>query len=182
VPDSLPQFRYHPNPLATGTVERSDRQCVVCGRASGYIYKGPIYAERDLDERVCPWCIADGRAHRELGAEFFDAAGVGDPGDGAPVPDSVVDEIVQRTPSFTGWQQERWLTCCGDAAAFIGHAGKTELEVAGEQAVESIRTESGYEGDEWQDFLVSLDAKGSPTAYLFRCLHCGKVAGYSDFD
>ena len=28
----------------------------------------------------------------------------------------------------------------------------------------------------------ALDAEGSPTAYLFRCLHCGRHLAYSDMD
>jgi uncharacterized protein CbrC (UPF0167 family) len=47
------------------------------------------------------------------------------------VPDSVVREVVERTPGFFGWPQERWFTCCGDAAAFIGPAGKSEPLAAG---------------------------------------------------
>ena len=65
---------------------------------------------------ICPWCIADGTAAARFGAAFTDAAGVGGYGDWDDVPPSVVDEVSQRTPGFTGWQQERWWTHCGDAA------------------------------------------------------------------
>ncbi|MCU9953286.1 CbrC family protein [Burkholderia pyrrocinia] len=33
---SLPAFRYHPDPLATGSVIRSDARCMCCGDARGY--------------------------------------------------------------------------------------------------------------------------------------------------
>ncbi|WP_343300093.1 CbrC family protein [Burkholderia sp. MS455] len=33
---SLPAFRYHPDPLATGSVIRSDARGVCCGDACGY--------------------------------------------------------------------------------------------------------------------------------------------------
>ena len=75
--DSFPEFKYHPDPLTTGAIEASGATCIVCGRARGYIYTGPIYSERE-------------------------------------------------------------------------------------------------------EYLDVLDADGSPTAYLFRCLHCGKIGGYSD--
>ncbi|WP_274521918.1 CbrC family protein [Burkholderia pyrrocinia] len=41
---SLPAFRYHPDPLATGSVIRSDARCVCCGDARGYVYAGSAQA------------------------------------------------------------------------------------------------------------------------------------------
>ncbi|WP_412524086.1 CbrC family protein [Burkholderia sp. S-53] len=41
---SLPAFRYHPDPLATGSVIRSDARCVCCGDARGYVCAGPVHA------------------------------------------------------------------------------------------------------------------------------------------
>jgi uncharacterized protein len=178
--DELPKFKYHPDPVTTGVVQASEKSCVACGRARGYIYTGPVYAERELNEQICPWCIADGAAHERLGAEFVDAQGVGGYGTWDEVPVSIVRELVERTPCFSGWQQERWFTCCGDGAAFIGRAGKTELQAAGEAALHAVRSESGYEGRNWEEYFDALDADGSPTAYLFQCLHCGKIGGYSD--
>lgn len=182
MPAPLPEFRYHPDPLATGAIKSSDARCVACGQARGYIYVGPVYAERDLDEQLCPWCIAGGRAHEQCGAEFVDADGIGGYGTWEAVPSTVVHELVERTPCFSGWQQERWFTCCGDAAAFIGRTGKAELQATGQGALEGIRLEAGYEGRDWEEYLDALDADGSPTAYLFRCLHCGRFGGYSDCD
>ena len=43
------------------------------------------------------------------------------------VPDSVVAEITQRTPGFTGWQQERWLYHCAEPAAFLGRVGYEQI-------------------------------------------------------
>ena len=104
---SLPSFRYHPDPIATGSVKPSEAVCTVCGRARGLIYAGPVYGgEEDYDEAICPWCIADGTAHDKLGVEFADASGVGGYGVWEPVPDAVVEEVAFRTPCFTGWQQE----------------------------------------------------------------------------
>ena len=36
--------------------------------------------------------------------------------------------------------------------------------------------------EDWEDYFESLDAKSSPTAYVFRCLHCGALGGYCDCD
>lgn len=177
----LPRFTYHPDPLATGSIVPSDGACRVCGRARGFIYAGATYAEENLDEAICPWCIADGSAATRFGAEFVDAAGIGDYGSWEAVPPAVVEEVSRRTPGFIGWQQERWWTHCGDAAAYLGRAGRHELEARWPEAIDVIREEIGYEGEEWEEYLAALDAEGSPTAYVFRCRHCGTLGGYSDF-
>ena len=173
--ESVPAFRYHPQPIATGSVVASDNECVCCERARGYIYTGPVYGEDDHDNDICPWCIADGSANRKLGAEFTDPAGVGGNGVWAEVPAAVIEEIAFRTPGFSGWQQERWFTCCGDGAAFVGRAGYKELLVFGASAIEAIRIESELEDEEWEDYLQGLDKDDQPTAYLFRCLHCARM-------
>jgi uncharacterized protein CbrC (UPF0167 family) len=121
----LPEFRYHPDPRGTGVVVDSDAECLACGQARGVIYTGPVYAEEELEQSLCPWCIADGTAAEKFEAEFTDV-GFGVPED---VPDSVTAELSERTPGFLGWQQEHWLYHCGDAAAFLGtkeEEGSTE--------------------------------------------------------
>ena len=125
--EPLPSFRYHADPVATGSVVPSDNECVCCEQARGYIYTGPVYSEDDHEDDICPWCIADGSAHQKLGVEFTDAAGVGGYGDWDDVPTAVSDEVACRTPGFTGWQDAKWFTCCKDGACFIGRAGYKEL-------------------------------------------------------
>jgi len=131
--------------------------------------------------KVCaPWCIADGSAHARFEASFTDEDGVGDYGAPVAVPPEVVATVCYRTPGFSGWQQERWWTHCGDAAAYIGTAGAAGIEALGESTMECIRHDTGLEGEAWTRFLASLSKDGSPTAYLFRCRHCGTVGGYQD--
>ena len=178
----LPTFRYHPDPLATGSIEPSDVVCACCGRARGAIYVGPVYAVVDYDGKLCPWCIADGTAHDKLDVEFADPAGVGGYGAWENVPQAVIDEVVQRTPCFIGWQQEQWFTHCGDAAAFVGRGGFRELSDYGSEAIEGLRHASRIPDDDWPELLEALHKDSSPTAYLFRCLHCGKFGGYTDSD
>jgi uncharacterized protein CbrC (UPF0167 family) len=98
------------------------------------------------------------------------------------VPQTVIDEVTNRTPGFGGWQSEQWWTHCGDAAQFLGRAGKEELESLWPQAVQSIRENTGLDGAAWVDFFNALDKDGSPTAYVFRCAHCGAFGGYQDCD
>jgi len=179
--EPLPVFRYHPDPVATGAiVENPDQPCLGCNRIRGYIYMGPVYTEKNfiLDEHLCPWCIADGTAARLFGATF------GDTGTLDAVSDEVRKEIAERTPSFMAWQQEQWLGCCGDAAAFLGVVGKKELKRDFPDAVKAVKrylmSEYDLEKDEAEEFFDGLSKEGEPSAYLFRCLKCGKYLAYAD--
>ena len=176
----LPNFKYHPDPVVTGAFVASDVECKACGLARGWIYTGAVYCTEDLDNLICPWCINDGTAHSRFDAEFVDPEAVGGYGAWSSAPQSVVDEICFRTPSFSGWQQERWFTHCNDAALFMDCAGKTELEELYPAVIEAIRLESGYDEDQWAYYFEQMDADYGPTAYLFRCLHCDVWGGYSD--
>jgi uncharacterized protein CbrC (UPF0167 family) len=181
---ALPQFKYHPDPLDTGMVVLSDAECVCCETSRAYIYKGPVFAEEEYVDCICPWCIADGSAHEKLDADFHDQQGV--PGwaclGACEVDQTIVAEVCFRTPGFCGWQQEQWHTCCNDAAAFLGPAGHRELTSRWAEAIDAIRDTTGLEGQQWEQFLKSLDRDHGPTAYIFRCLHCGKYGGYQDCD
>lgn len=174
----LPVFKYHPDPLATGSIEKSDVECRCCGRKTGYIYAGPVYAEEELDQVICPWYIADGSAAEKFDATFTGESGIGD-GEVA-ISSEVEEEVSRRTPGFSGWQQERWLGCCDDAAAFLGPMGRQELNKLGPKAVDAAREECGLEDEEWTDYLKALNRDNGPTAYVFRCLHCGNLKAYSD--
>jgi len=156
----LPTFRYHPDPVASGSFERSPGRCPYCGLERTYVYIGPVYAIEEPDP-PCPACIADGSFAARFDAEFTDP----DPLDGLDA--DIIDEITRRTPGFSGWQQEQWMLHCGDAAAFIGPVGFDELQDH-PQALASLRSQEG--SDDW---LPALSRDGSPTGYLFRCRHCG---------
>jgi hypothetical protein len=83
-------FRYHPDPLGTGSVMLSDHTCRCCGRQQGYVYTGPTYCEDEIEGEICLWCIAEGSASALLGA----------PSD---VPREIVTQLLTRTPGFSGW-------------------------------------------------------------------------------
>ena len=143
-------------------------------------HSGPIYAAAELAS-ICPWCIADGAAHTQLDARFVDEAGIGGYGAWDVVPESVRRTVAYFTPGFSGWQQERWWTHCGDASRFIGPAGREELELLGPQAIEAIRKDTGLsEWPQWERFLAVICKDKGPTAYLFRCRKCGLLGGYQD--
>ena len=178
----LPTFRYHPDPIKSGSVLVSDDTCINCEQARGYMYAGPVYAEGEYEGKICPWCIADGSAHAKFSVSFTDESAIGGYGAWDSAPTDVVAEVAYRTPGFNGWQQEQWWTHCGDAAECLGPKGRRELELVGTDAIEAIRQNSGLEGSEWDCFYRALSKNSSPTAYLFRCRHCGTIGGYADSD
>jgi Uncharacterised protein family (UPF0167) len=60
---SKPSFRYHPDPLATGSVKpEPDIPCLSCNRIRGYIYTGPVFTEKPfiLEYSLCPWSLLSG--------------------------------------------------------------------------------------------------------------------------
>ena len=177
---SLPEFAYHPDPVSTGSVVASDAMCIACGDARGFMYTGPVYAVEEIVEEFCPWCIADGSAAAQFDAEFTDV-GLGVPDD---VPADVLDVIEHRTPGYEAWQQDHWLYHCRDGAAFLGRAGRAELEPYPE-AIETLRAEiaayDGWDAEQVEQHIAAMDKDGQPTAYLFRCRHCGTHLAYSDF-
>jgi uncharacterized protein CbrC (UPF0167 family) len=177
----FPDFKYHPFPLKTGSISSSAVVCQCCGLARGYIYNGPVYAEHNVG-RICPWCIADGSAAEKFQAEFADATAIGDFGAWGYVSSSVVEEVSRRTPGFSGWQQERWWVHCNDAAAYLGRAGQEEIEEFGPDLEDALKRESGVSNSSWPEYFAAMEAGGSPRAYVFRCLHCGELGGYSDCD
>ena len=172
-----PTFKYHPDPVATGSLVESTETCDRCGLARGLNYAGTPYAVDEI-ETICAWCIADGSAAREFDAVFTDV-GLGVPAD---VPEHVREEVAHRTPGFIGWQQEHWMFHCSDAAAFLGLVGWDDVADLPD-AVGSLRSDLAEIGvgtaeADWQIKMMRRD--GDLTGYLFRCLHCGTHLAYSD--
>jgi uncharacterized protein CbrC (UPF0167 family) len=165
----LPTFRYHPDPVGTGSFERVPGRCPHCGRDRTYVYTGPVYGLHE-PEPPCPMCIADGTFAARFDAMFTDDAPL------SLLDAKIVDEVTRRTPGYSGWQQEQWMTHCDDAAAFLGPVGYPELQ-RHPQALEFLQSE-----DHSADWLQDLSRDGSPTAYLFKCRHCGTELANWDVD
>ena len=158
--EALPEFRYHPDPVASGSITRSANPCTVCGLSRGWRY-GPV------QHGVCPWCLAEGSAAAQL--EW-----TGHPEIEGDLPASVVEEIALRTPWFVTWQGSRWLAHCDDAAAFIAPAGWQELR-------DKPAAKRSLVADGWpEDSLQYLNPDSDLVAYLFRCLHCGEYLAFAD--
>ncbi len=168
----LPQFKYHPHPLKTGAIEKTTEVCEVCGEKVEYIYTGPFYAEEDV-EHICPWCIENGKASKKFDGEFQDEESCDEVDK-----EEYIDELIHRTPGYNGWQQEYWLSHCGDFCAFIDYVEWNDIEEIIDELKEDIE-ELGYEID---DLKEGLTEDGHLGGYLFQCLKCGKKRLYIDCD
>lgn len=177
--ERLPTFRYHPDPVATGSVVESSQDCDICNQPRGYMYVGPLYSTGDARNlSLCPWCIADGSAAKKLDAEFTDV-GWGVPAD---VPASVLEDVSQKTPGFTSWQQDHWLYHCGDACAFLGRVGGDDLGRYPDALAMMVHENHafGWTEEHSSEHVDSLAADGEATAYLFRCVACQAYLAFSD--
>jgi len=175
---SLPSFKYHPDPIQTGAVVASDNVCKCCNKQRGYVYKrNPYGRQRDLAESICPWCIHSGLAHEKLGVLFSDDYGL----TRTHIDQSIIDEVVCRTPGYETWQGEEWASHCNDACEFLGDASKENLKNILTDGAEFIDGKTLGEG-ELAELLKYYEPKGSPAFYKFHCLHCGKILYASDCD
>jgi uncharacterized protein CbrC (UPF0167 family) len=167
----LPDFRYHPDPIGSGSVVESAAQCRSCGQARGHIYQGPVYSEEELDDSLCPWCLADGSAHRKFDATFFDTEAFAD-----GTPEAAIEEISERTPGYDSWQSGHWPCCCDDATAFLFPAGIAEIRAQCHELEGDILSHIIYNmqisGGAATRLLNALKKDAGPTVYVFRCLKC----------
>lgn len=175
----FPTFRYHPDPIASGSILVSSNVCGCCGLARGYAYAGPVYGEAGCPEALCPWCIADGSAHAQSGVTFVDSEAL----DGEAT-ETERATLVTRTPGFCAWQGGRWLSCCGGPAAFLAPVGHAEIRSAFPRLEAALMGcivhGHGVAGGAAIRMLESLQRDQPPTAYLFRCLTCESMPVYID--
>lgn len=179
---TLPVFRYYADPLKSGVISISGESCQCCGNATGYIYSASFYSTAD-ESRFCPWCIADGSAAKKFDGEFNDSISIG-MGE-IELPESVVDEVALRTPSFFSFQQEQWWAHCNDAGQFIGEIEHVEHSLlasdTGLHFRQSIQENQHlYTDADWEWLIATPSKKRNVACYVFRCLHCGELGGYSD--
>lgn len=174
--DVLPIFRYHPNPVATGSFKASDATCPCCQRVRGCEYVASVYCAGEA-QGLCPWCIADGSAARKFDAMFSDDYPLLEAG----VTQETVDIVTKRTPGYISWQQENWLSCCGDACAFHGDISREELLGLPETVLAKLNADHPLPEDHFREIMDNYQPGGGPAIYKFVCLHCGQVRLDIDF-
>jgi uncharacterized protein len=173
--EALPVFRFHPDPVATGAVQASAAPCRCCGLARGFVVAS-VYAATDLDDAICPWCVADGSAARTHGASFVE-----DVEAGASVDE--IEELLHRTPGYASWQGERWLVHCAIPMVFHGDLTKAELRFLHDDDRDRFMKEHPYlfEDQQWRSLVKHYEPGGQPALYKFKCSRCGTVRLGCDF-
>jgi len=174
--EPLPTFRYHPDPIATGVIKPSDAVCPCCGMIGGYEYSSSIYSKEEV-ESVCPWCIADGSAAEKFDAMFTDYH----PLIKAGIPGDIFEAVVYRTPGYDSWQQEEWLSCCGDACAFHGDISKQELHSLPDETLSQLWSGEYMQESHCREIIEYYRPQGDPAIYKFVCLHCKQIRLGMDF-
>lgn len=162
----LPTFKYNPNAVKLGIINKERTTCPVCGQHRDYVYQGPFYCIEDV-EGICPWCIKDGSAAKKYNGEFQDAASC----DTVDNHEYLI-ELTTRTPGYSGWQQERWLSHCGDFCALKDYVGWKEIKDLKEELTDDlnqIKADYSLTQEELEKYLVN---NGGMQGYLFQCLHC----------
>ena len=175
--EALPSFRFHPDPVGTGSIVAEDIVCTACSQARDHRYVGPIYTQQRPNGPVCPWCIEDGTLAAAFQAEFVDAASAGS------VDDAALEELRYRTPGYLAWQQDVWLTHCGYPCIYLGPVGQPELEKLPASATTAVKLALrgwGRTDDERDQMLGWQNRDGNLTGYLFICDRCGEHLAHVD--
>lgn len=174
--EELPVFQYNPNALTLEIITKKKTTCPVCNQIRAYVYEGPFYSLETV-EGICPWCIKDGSAAKKYDGEFQDIDSC------EPVSkDEYLVELTTRTPGYMGWQQEQWLSHCGDFCAFEDYVGWKEIAHVKEELENDLnRLKADYRlsQGEIEDYLVN---DGGMQGYLFKCIHCGQHRLTVDMD
>jgi uncharacterized protein len=172
---TLPRFKYHPNPIATGNVEESSEICICCNQQHGFIYKASIYTPLRFKGSFCPWCISDGSAAEKFEAYFNDPH----PLVVNNIPEEIVEEVTKRTPGYVSWQQEVWLTHCKDACEFHGDVSDEEIKKIDDETSDRFCFEN--ELDHKTGKIMIQNYPYSVCIYKFVCRHCETVRYGLDF-
>ena len=170
----LPFFKYHPDPLETGSFEEGEEKiCPCCGNKSKVYYSSFPYCSENV-EYICPTCISNGEAAKKFDADFVQNA------EWHGEPDMEKDdELFHRTPGYMSWQGEYWLSCCDDYCAYMGTVGTRELKAMdiADEVIEEYVKRGAFE-----DIGEYLVKDGPMCGYLFKCIHCGKYHLWVDAD
>jgi uncharacterized protein CbrC (UPF0167 family) len=169
--EPFPFFRYHPNPLETGMVVERDTTCACCEKSRGFVYVGHVYAIKEFDENICPWCIADGSAASKFDASFSDNY----PLIKAGLPAAIVEEVHLKTPGYISWQQDSWLSHCNDACEFHGDASTNDISEVTSDTKTEWKREYNLDEQDWRDITDRYEPGGDPAFYKFICRHCKVV-------
>ena len=172
----LPEFKYHPEPIATGAIKSSTESCDSCGKKRGYTYTSTIYSKEEV-ENICPWCIADGSASKKFDGLFSDPHPLAEAG----ISKDIITEVCTKTPGYNSWQQEEWQHHCDDACEFHGDAHKEELISLEQDSLTEFLNKEMITLSNWEKMLEYYERGGNPAVYKFKCRHCPVIIYTMDY-
>ena len=180
---TLPEFAYFTRGALEAVVKTSDEVCDCCGRRRGYLYTGPFYTTaREVD--LCPHCIADGSAAAKYQGSFNDIVvtieGHVINAEAAKAPQSVIDELLHRTPGYESWQGNRWAFHCGDGGIFQGDATDEAIGNTSDDAKAHFDLVNNY--TTFDRLFGGADISRRPSAYHFKCRKCAMDLFLWDMD
>ena len=191
----LPFFKYNPHIIQNKIFENVEKVkvediilenviCESCDEPTNIVYSNNSYSEKliDINPFICPWCISNGTAKKQLDLCFQDifcVEGISDINN-VPYSKETLIEILQRTPWYKGHQQEYWLSHCNEPCAFIAYVGWEEIKNLLDDFVD-LKKDCESLGLSLQELQKSLKNGGSCQGYLFQCLHCKKYRLYFDY-
>ena len=175
--NTLPNFRYHPDPVKSKVFVPSTGVCPCCGLQREWEYVGPWYGVTDLDH-ICPWCIASGEAASRFDAKF----GLRDALEPGAEPEAQ-DELILRTPWYFNAQDEPWPVHCGDYCAVDGRPSPDQLNALESELAADFKLIQERLGLEAEFLKSELQRPFSPLwTQLFRCIHCGTHRLNGDYE
>jgi len=189
-------FKYHKNPLKSGSFKNDKTvKCECCNEETDLYYPGPFYNVVKNVEALCPACIGTGRAIEKFTGKYSSGK--------TAVPSFVASaekiegehtetrkkQLYEHTPSYQGWQDEKWLAHCDDYCRYIGYVGWDELNQRARD-IDSSTTETApiieliepADIDDKEFLETRLRKNGNVTGYLFACLRCKKYRLHVDMN
>lgn len=180
VSTGLPFFRFHSEPIKTGSLIQKNHLCECCGTFAYYKYTGPFYSRRAVDS-LCPVCIANGLAARKYDGHFVDPFSVKQ-SHGQPISQEMLDELTCRTPGFHGAQQEIWFCFDGIPGVYLGDFNCKPENFMTEEFWEQVcQTNEMWHERNWFDDMRKFSMTGSVSLHVFKALDSETRSAYFDF-
>lgn len=181
--------------------DRADAPCRSC--------RSPVPFPESLKTKkqilVCYDCLRAGRGAMTKSTEFgtvtwqqaFEGVTLGAPGlqadqfeivpidldedwYGVRVPSEHLWELL-RTPSFSNWQEERWLFCCRQPMAYVG-SWRQALEAHQPDDPRAFFEPLLDPDDEAKEWVWERLETGQVSLYVYRCRNCGGFRATWDQD
>lgn len=200
----LPYFKYHPDPISTGSIEKSSKICEACEKLRGYIYIGSFYSKDNVSD-ICPWCIDSGFAAEKYDGSFVAQIDLDQVVDTIETKKSVFgtflaklgviksstddrlndnwsEELFRKTPGFSSYQEEIWLSHCEAPCEFRGIATAEDFKnISEEEKLKLFQNSSVCD-----EYLKELQEGANETKheyyFKFVCSSCNEIRFLEDLD